>query len=421
MTWDHFFDLCSERAESLRDQLETKVQQIILQPSHRQGSLFLLGVGLRLGLPLILDEKCLLSAKTPDQLCWNESILPAAWRLNPPILHYSPGHSAARWNIEAQSLTFCTSGSSGSPKLIAKSGRGLLAELNDLQILYQLEPNQEVLSLVSPLHIYGFLHSFLLPMLSGSRVSFAEFDAGLYQLPAEAQSRIDLLIAVPATWSLVKNILQEHPIGTLVMSGAAFGSLRQSELKQLPSRPKRSFEIFGSTETGAIGFRYLNQEIESFTVMPSVRVLELDLGQSIESPYVWPELQVPLADRLLMEGPQQFRSLGRSDRVFKYAGQRFSLAAIEQALQDSLPGMAVVCVFCEDQNIAQGGRLEAYVESPVAVGLEAMRAEFIRAPEIIFPQKFFWIPSFPRDSQGKIQQSPCSLSRLVKEQDQVEP
>ncbi|MCX6128549.1 MAG: AMP-binding protein [Proteobacteria bacterium] len=362
LNWDEFFTLSQRWAIELRSQLSSEIEEIILQPETRQGALLLLGLGLSLGLVLVLDEKRLLQADHNRQVCWDESILPESWRSFLPSLGAAQRAGFSAWDLRSQTFILCTSGSMGQPKLIPKYGRGLLAEIADLQCLYQLQREHGLVSLVSPLHIYGLLHSFLLPMQTGSRVIFAEFEAGLYHIPALKSESVDLLIAVPATWSLVKVILQQQAIATLVMSGAAFGESRQSELMQLDPAPERTYEILGSTETGGIAYRRLDQGACDFHLMPSVEIVPRAGAQLLFSSYIWPAQSCLLSDRLEQQSNGQYRHLGRADRIFKYSGQRYALAAIEQALMECLSVRSVICHFYEDTRIAQGGQLKAFVE-----------------------------------------------------------
>jgi acyl-CoA synthetase (AMP-forming)/AMP-acid ligase II len=102
--------------------------------------------------------------------------------------------------------------------------------VRDLSGIYGWHEGDAVLSLVSPLHIYGLLHSFLLPWFSRTSVEFVNFQKGPVDITELASNRYAAVIAVPETWSFVKDLLNSRSLGTLVMSGAAFGTKRRSEL-----------------------------------------------------------------------------------------------------------------------------------------------------------------------------------------------
>jgi hypothetical protein len=192
-------------------------------------------------------------------------------------------------------------------------------------------------------------------------------------------------------------------LGLLVTSGAPFGEKRRRELQALERKPEQVFEILGSTETGGLGYRSLLSADDHFCCLPSVRILDDSDQQWVESPYLQPETRLPLADRLEMTTPGFFRHLGRSDRIFKYAGQRYALAEVEKSLSRVFDAVETFACFRPDDNVAQGGWLEAWIErepSPIDVDIRRAYQQHTRAP---FPHKLHFLPQFPRDAQGKLQ------------------
>jgi acyl-coenzyme A synthetase/AMP-(fatty) acid ligase len=187
------------------------------------------------------------------------------------------------------------------------------------------------------------------------------------------------------------------------MSGAPFGEKRRQELQGLSCPPEQALEILGSTETGGIGMRSLLTMDDSFHCLPSVCVRE-DAGlQWVESPYLRPEQRWQLDDRLELKGDGRFVHQGRSDRIFKYAGQRYALAEVEKALSLVFENIETLARFHGDDSVAQGGWLEAWIESePLPAEADARRTyrQHTSAP---FPHVLHFMPRFPRDSQGKLQ------------------
>jgi acyl-CoA synthetase (AMP-forming)/AMP-acid ligase II len=256
---------------------------------------------------------------------------------------------------------------------------------------------------VSPLHIYGLLHSFLLPWFSRTSVEFVNFQKGPVDITELASNRYAAVIAVPETWSFVKDLLNSRLLGTLVMSGAAFGTKRRSELQELTRKPERALEILGSTETGGIGMRSLLEPEDCFRCLPSVHVMEESSEQWVELPYVKPATRWLLADRLELQADGRFLHQGRRDRIFKYAGQRYALAEVEKALSRIHGDVETLSVFHRDDSVAQGGWLEAWIESdPLPVDAEVRRRYQAETPAP-FPHRMHFLASFPRDRQGKVQ------------------
>lgn len=401
LNWSQLF----ARAERLRAEVLHEAwaaeRPLLLQPSTRPGSLLLLAVGFLWPFGVVLDEKNLLNDEAAFRL--DESLIPNDLMPYSDRIEADPEAPAFWSRLEEWQLTLCTSGSTGEPKRIQKTGAGLLAEVRDLSGIYGWREGDALLSLVSPLHIYGLLHSFLLPWFNRASVEFVNFQNGPVDIPALASSRYAAVIGVPATWSFVKDLLKVRPVGTLVMSGAPFGAKRRGELQNLSSKPERAWEILGSTETGGIGMRSLLEPEDCFRCLPSVRVMEEGGEQWVESPYLKPASRWMLADRLEIKADGCFLHQGRSDRIFKYAGQRYALAEVEHALSRIHADAETLAFFHRDDTVAQGGWLEAWVESePLPVDAEVRRRYRAETPAP-FPHRLHFLASFPRDRQGKVQ------------------
>ncbi|WP_176736319.1 AMP-binding protein [Oligoflexus tunisiensis] len=412
MNWSELF----ARAERVKNEVLAEAwrqeRPLLLQPTTRSGSLLLLAVGFLWPFEVLLDEKNLL--RDADAFRLDEALIPEDWLPDTALIEADP-HAPEPWTrLEEWQLTLCTSGSTGEPKRIQKTGAGLLAEVRDLVGIYQWHDQDVILSLVSPLHIYGLLHSFILPWFCRATVEFVGFQDGPVDPLTLSSSRYAGVIAVPATWSFVKDLLDTKSLGTLVMSGAPFGDKRRRELQWLSRQPTRAWEILGSTETGGIGARSLLGADDFFQCLPSVRILEENGQQWVESPYVKPAPRWPLADRLELLGAGRFLHQGRSDRIFKYAGQRYALGEVEKGLNLTFHQAETFAQFHVDDNVAQGGWLEAWVESadqPVDAARRQRYQEATRAP---FPHVLHFLPQFPRDTQGKLQimRKVCSDSPL---------
>jgi acyl-coenzyme A synthetase/AMP-(fatty) acid ligase len=401
LNWSQLF----ARAERVRDEILaeawTAQRALLLQPSTRPGSLLLLAVGFLWPFEVILDEKNLLRDETAFRL--DESMIPPGLLPDSALIQADIKAPAFWGRLEEWTLTLCTSGSTGEPKRIRKTGMGLLAEVRDLAGIYGWDETGAILSLVSPLHIYGLLHSFLLPWFCRASVEFVSFQDGPVDPLELSSGKYAGVIAVPATWSFVKDLLACKTIGILVMSGAPFGEKRRQELQGLSCPPEQALEILGSTETGGIGMRSLLTMDDSFHCLPSVCVRE-DAGlQWVESPYLKPEQRWQLDDRLELKGDGRFVHQGRSDRIFKYAGQRYALAEVEQALSRIFQNVETAARFHGDESVAQGGWLEAWVESEAIAADAAIRQAYRQETRAPFPHVLHLVAHFSRDAQGKLQ------------------
>ncbi len=402
LTWKQLFERAESFVRTSLPALSADGRPLLLQPQTRGGSLWLLAIGLCSQRELILDEKRLWKGDPAKALQLDEQHGPKEWPETQIVIADEQSFVPSFVWKELR-LYLCTSGSTGEPKMILKTGPGLWAELQDLACLYQIRPGQRILCLVSPLHIYGLLHGFLLPLSQQCSVQFVNFADGPVSLSSLHASIFELVIAVPATWSFVKDLMEHRLLHTLIMSGSAFGKIRQLELLARQNQLQSCLEILGSTETGGLGYRNLLIGESAFKAMPSVRFAREGANYCVISPYLSPEKSFVLADQLEFLSDGRFLHQGRMDRIFKYAGQRFSLAELASALSESLGEVEIISCFHADDQVSQGGWLEVWVEGVKPDSLADVRQAFQLRTRAPFPHILHWLKQFPRDSQGKIQ------------------
>ena len=297
-------------------------------------------------------------------------------------------------------IGFSTSGSSARPQVIIRQLGGLLTEAEVLRQLFELGPGQQVIALIPPIHIYGFLYSFLLPLNSSCDVFFLT--------PLELQrfhKRPDLLVMVPALWSAVAHFLSSHPIATLVSSGAPFGADRRQQLgSELVGNCGRALEVLGSTETGGLGYAdLLNPSDDSFTLFAGITITTDGPRQILNSSFA-PELSnYVLQDKLKFTSSGRFRHAGRSDRIIKFAGQRWSLEVIEQCLAAVPQVHGAKCHFLPDSDLPKGGTLIAWLVTTDSLHFSRSQlAQSYRAlTKAPLPSRIFFVDEFPRDANGK--------------------
>lgn len=383
--------------------------------------------------------------------------------------------SGARLLPEQCRLTLCTSGSSGEPKLIDKSLAQLANEVEALEHLWGQHLGQAcVLGSVACQHIYGLLFRLLWPLCAGrpvhsralpfpedlQQVSLAitrgsasvasEEDARREEarprslqavneqaeplLNAAASSAVACAapgfawVASPALlkrmgdnldWPALSRVKQVFSSGGALPAEAA--QALHDRLGQWPT------EIYGSSETGGIGWRQGDTPWQPFTGV------ELSLDEAgalrIASPYLPAGHIEQSADAAEIGDDGRFVLRGRLDRIVKLEEKRISLPMIEQALVNH------DWVADARLGVVQEGR--AYLGALLALsptGVHALRNQGRRTvtdtlrrhladhcEAIALPRRWRLLLELPYSSQGKLPQSQVDSLLSAPRPTRVEP
>lgn len=246
----------------------------------------------------------------------------------------------ARTEID-DTLTFRTSGTTGQAAPVRHSLISLLAEA---RYLVQLIPRpDQVVSLVAASHIYGFIYTILLPAL-WERPLRLRADVTVADISANT-----LIIGTPFTWELLYQSLGQ---GTLVscqgitstasMSPGLFNQLNQADVFLT--------EIYGSSDTGGIAYRYHYED--PFTLFPYVTLLAGEPPSIVRSD-TGVSYYVP--DRLERVTDRSIRLLGRFDESISMAGVNVYLPHIRRIIE-ACPLVADCDVYAK----AESGSPELY-------------------------------------------------------------
>ncbi|TFF74317.1 acyl-CoA synthetase [Aeromonas taiwanensis] len=252
-------------------------------------------------------------------------------QLRLPLADAHAGLDTAHGDLapERLDITLFSSGSTGEPKAIPKAWPQLEAELRVQMALWgERMAGTRVLASVSHQHIYGLLFRILLPLALGR-----PFDRRTIDYPEQlaTQGAPWCLIASPAFLSRLDPAMPATGCRLIVSSGGPLQleDARQARLLlgQLP------VEIFGSSETGGIGWRQRHREQTPWTALPGVEVrVSPDQGLLLRSPFLEENDWLACADRIALH-EEGFELLGRQDRIVKLEEKRISLDEVEARLQ----------------------------------------------------------------------------------------
>ena len=332
-------------------------------------------------------------------------------------------------DLDQCQLTLCTSGSSGEPKLIDKSLRQLV---NEVQALEQLWGNQLgtacIIGSVAAQHIYGLLFRVLWPLSAGR-----PFMRQAQPFPEDIQrsSLAQPAFAWVASPALLKRMGDNldwaalRPVRQIFSSGGPLPAEAAAHLhQQLGQWPT---EIYGSSETGGVAWRQGGERWQAFSGVELS--LNAEGALQLRSPYLPAGQLEQTADAAELQEDGRFVLRGRLDRIVKLEEQRIALPQLEQRLHSH------AWVSEARLGVIQQGR--AYLGALLALspaGIHALRNSGRRAvtnalrqhlrghcPAIALPRRWRLVQQLPYNGQGKLPQALVETLLAQPRPTQVEP
>ncbi|HEV8492370.1 MAG TPA: AMP-binding protein [Candidatus Angelobacter sp.] len=324
-------------------------------------------------------------------------------------------------DIHTPALILFTSGSTGNPEPVGKTFAQLESELSALEIQWGEQlADATITSSVSHHHIYGLLFRLLWPLCTGRPLVVRERDYW-EELADDARrfARV-AIISSPAHLSRIPPLdwPAQAQIAAIFSSGAPLAT--EAALAASARFGRSVTEVYGSTETGGIGWR----EQDKGSVWICLPGVQIALTTSDDADSEDPLLQVrskhladdnwyTSADRASLDADGRFSLCGRADRIAKVGGKRISLSAIERILEQQ-QGVAQVRVIMLPE---RGDRLGAVVvldndgnKRLVDQGKNGINQQFKNALEntvdrVAIPRYWRYLGELPRNRQGKTTQA----------------
>ena len=307
---------------------------------------------------------------------------------------------------EACQLEFFTSGSTGDRKRLDKTLAQLEREVATLERVWGDSLGEaKVLGMVSHQHIFGLTFRLLWPVMAGrpfvahnhfawESLMGASHGRSVAVVSPAHLARLDGLAPLPAERSPLAIFTAGAPV-TLAAARQCcevFGVL--------------PVEIFGSTETGAIGWRQQTAVDTPWRSLPGTELTTREGGLlDIRSPNLSSGEVVHSVDRVELTA-DGFRFAGRADRIAKVEGKRVSLSAMERDLA-ALPEVVEAAVAMRGDKL---GALLVLLPEARAVLAQEGRFRFERRlrralanthePSAL-PRLWRFLPALPLDPMGK--------------------
>lgn len=295
-------------------------------------------------------------------------------------------------------IGFRSSGTAGPPKLSSHPVARLDEETDCLAGL--IGPRRRVLSVVPAHHIYGFLFTVMLPGKLGATVVDARRRLRLQPEPG------DLIVGYPEFWAQHLRRPQSWPedvigvVSTAPCPAAVSAGLRQSGLA-------RFIEVYGSSETGGIGWR--DGSSAGYRLFPYLEQSDGVIRHAATG------VEAALQDRLAWPEARHFTVEGRLDGVIQVGGINVSPAHV-RAILEQHPGVATAAI--RPMPVADGLRLKAFIvpadpardEAALRRDIETWLANRLSAPER--PRSLTFGPALPRGPYGKAADWPTADATL---------
>ena len=294
-------------------------------------------------------------------------------------------------------VTLFTSGSTGTPSPHSKRWGALVAGAVALRARLPLAEGSVILGTVPPQHMWGFEATVMLPLHSGCAI-----DSRTPLLPADV---VALLAGrTPPRWLVCVPLhLQACVAANLRMPALAGALSATSRLEPSLARAFEVltdapvFEIYGSTETGAVATRR-PAEGDAFELLQGLRLDAGALPHRIAAGHVG--AAVTLQDDLEPLSATRFLLGDRAGDLVKIGGKRASLTTLNHELT-CVPGV-VDGVFWLPERARAPHRLSAFVVAPGVARATILAALRERIDPAFLPRPLVLVDALPRDALGKI-------------------
>ncbi|MGR9105688.1 MAG: AMP-binding protein [Gammaproteobacteria bacterium] len=307
-------------------------------------------------------------------------------------------------------LHIFTSGSTGKPKDIAKSLVQLQREVEVLEHQWgTLLGRSTAVATVSHQHIYGLLFKILWPLVAGRC-----FHSKIYSNP---EAMLKSLNGTPAYWiaspAQLKRLDESsswHDFSCLTVIFSSGGALPTGVAKRIERHTGIPvIEIYGSSETGGIGWRHTASETH-WTPFPGIRLAKLAGRCRLASPFLPGSEPCYPDDTIELHGDGRFTLGGRLDRIVKIEEKRLSLDAMEAELNRSIRVAQSHCLLL----VGRRDRIVAVViptEEGRVLLKQRQRNDLIRElrshlakqfDTVVLPRKWLFTNTLPVTAEGKI-------------------
>ena len=341
-----------------------------------------------------------------------------------PVIHYS-GNSGNRLltdaipSIDSNQLAVIafTSGSTGQPSPHLKTWGALVQGATLTARRFKLEQLQDgvIIGTVPHQHMYGLESTILLPaqsgmaMYSGRPFFPADVAMVLASLPAPR-----VLVTTPVHLRACVNAEIPLPGAAMIISATApLTSALAEQAEQLMDAPV--YEIYGSTETGAIASRRTIAG-DTWQAYDTVSFIQNNSACQVSANH-FSEIMT-LNDTIHLQNKHEFILCGRSNDLINIAGKRVSLGDLNHKLNE-IPGVIDGVFYMPEETDGRVTRLMAFVVAPEKSVEEIITQLKLLIDSAFIPRPLIRVESLNRNESGKIPKE--QLNPLIRLATRAEP
>ena len=256
------------------------------------------------------------------------------------------------------SMMFFTSGSTGKPIGALKTKSNLEEEVKVFTKLVEEYNIKQVIVTVPFVHIYGTLVALLYPLLNDIDIVLKEHFLPFNLL--EAIEPNSLIVTTPLYIKALNKVSDTADLSSslFVSSTAPLDPLSAKEFSEKFNTDV--MQLFGSTETSGIAYKKNDEQM--WSPLDKVKISVNDEDElKVSSPFVSNVLYNNGFENIngsfqtfdfIERYKDKFKLVGRSSKIFKLAGKRYSTVQVENILED-IDEIQKVLVFVKnsDDNI----------------------------------------------------------------------
>ncbi|WP_027723065.1 AMP-binding protein [Maridesulfovibrio zosterae] len=275
-----------------------------------------------------------------------------------------------------EKMIFFTSGSTGKPTPADSYFSNAWQEINALATLFP--ERKRIVSFVPRHHIYGFLFSILLPKALSIPAVFKP------PLPTPelilSLSPGDLVIAFPLLWSKLQKTTANF--NNNIFGVTSTGPCPKETIDGLLNKSlSRMTEVFGSSETGGIGYRHNPSDF--YTLLPHWTKIDENLLERI-SPVNNQNTSFSLPDAFEWKDKNKFIPICRKDKAVQVAGINVYPTNVESFF-NSLPQVKECSVRL--MRPEEGERLKIFIVPTASINSSGLEKILRKAASTLSPHE----------------------------------